>query len=88
VLDETNAFLDRAGFDDRWIVELQLGIGNHRNERTSDGNVRGRIRGPGRLAYLEIQRGPPTSTTVVTPLAIHTLNVAARRALFRATSLA
>ena len=40
------------------------------------------------LRTSKFHSGPPTSTTVVTPLAIHTLKVAARRALLRATSLA
>ena len=36
----------------------------------------------------KFQNGPPTSTTLVTPLASHTLNVAASRALLRSTSRA
>ena len=36
----------------------------------------------------KFQNGPPMSTTLVTPLASQTLNVASRRALLRATSSA
>jgi hypothetical protein len=34
----------------------------------------------------KFQNGPPISITLVTPLAIQTLNVASRRALLRAVS--
>ena len=36
----------------------------------------------------KFQNGPPMSTTLVTPLASHTLNVAGRRFLLRSTSFA
>ena len=36
----------------------------------------------------KFQYGPPMSTTLVTPLASHSLKVAGRRALLRATSCA
>jgi hypothetical protein len=73
--------------DDRWIVELEL-------RPTSE--ISGPVvstRGADSLVIAasrtaKFQNGPPTSITLVTPLASHTAKVAGSRALLRATSCA